>query len=220
MLEKQKQLLVDYGNKMLAKGLTTSTGGNLSLYVRDQGVMLITPSSVEYTKITTKDIVEMSLDGEQLSAKHRKPSSEWRMHAQVYAAREDINAMFHSHAVHCAAISTVGPLPAIDYLVAFGGSHEVPVTGYAQYGTEELANNSTAVLKKDYYAVLLRNHGINTIGRTLGAAFERLELLNFCAEMYVKANIVGKPSIIAKEEMMKLVEVFKTAAYGIVDEVE
>lgn len=218
MFEKQKQLLVDYGNKMIAKGLTTSTGGNISLYIRDKGVMLVTPSSVEYENVSVEDIVEMTLDGEQLSAKHQKPSSEWRMHAQVYQVRDDVNAMFHSHAVNCAAMSTVGPLPAIDYLVAFGGSYEVPLTGYAQYGTEALAKNSTEVLKKDYYAVLLRNHGINTIGKTLGAAFTRLELLNFCAEMYIKAKIIGEPSIISKDEMLKLVDVFKEAAYGISDD--
>lgn len=218
MFEKQKQLLVDYGLRMLDKNLTTSTGGNISLYVREEGVMLVTPSSVEYEKITKDDIVEMTLDGKQLSANHRKPSSEWRMHAQVYQNRDDVNAMFHSHAVNCAAISTVGPLPAIDYLVAFGGSHEVPLAGYAQYGTQELAEKSTEILKKDYYAVLLKNHGINTIGKTLGSAFTRLELLNFCADMYIKAKIVGEPSIIPQDEMVKLVDVFKNMAYGITDE--
>ena len=213
MYEKEKKLIIEYANKLIQRKLTTSTGGNISIYIRKDKVMLITPTFIEYHLLKVDDIVEMRLDGEQLSAMHYKPSSEWRMHSIVYKNREDINVFIHAHAVHCAVVSTFGPLPAIDYLVAFGGSYEIPRTDYATYGSMELANNSWKYLK-DHYAVLLRNHGINTIGATLVDTFMRLELLEFCSQMYVKASAMGKPDLIDRKEMMKMVQIFHKATYG------
>ena len=75
----QKQELIDYGNKLIADGYTLGTGGNLSTYIRQDEVMLITPSGIPFDKIELPDIVTMRLDGTIVQG-HRRPSSEWRMH--------------------------------------------------------------------------------------------------------------------------------------------
>ena len=159
---------------------------------------------MEYDKIEVNDIIEMKLDGTQLAGMHLMPSSEWKMHVMVYKNRKDINAFIHSHPIYSMAVAATGPLPSANFLVALSGNHEVPLADYATYGSQELADNSWKYLKK-YYAVLLRNHGINVIGTELSSAFIRLELLESCAKVYIKSKILGEPNIVNKDEMNKII---------------
>ena len=142
-----------------------------------------------------------------------KPSSEKEMHAIVYRYRQELNAMIHTHCKNATALSTLGiNLPAIDYLVAFGGGKDVRVAKYATFGTKELAENALKAMQ-DRNAVLLANHGLNVCGPDLETTFAITEQLEFCCELYLKALATGKePIILADDEMKKMVGLF--AYYG------
>ena len=208
MYEKEKKEILYYVNKIISRNLAPSVGGSISMFIRDEGIILITPSFIEHEKIELNDIIEMKLDGTQLAGLHLEPSSEWKMHALVYKNRKDINAFIHSHPIYCMAVAAVGPLPASNFLIALSGNHEVPLADYATYGTSTLADNSWKYLK-DNYAVLLKNHGLNTIGKDLSAAFIRLELIEACAKVYIKSTSIGKPTIIDKKEMDSIIKSYK-----------
>lgn len=215
MYEKEKKHIIDICNKMIEKDITRETGGNVSVYIRDDNVMLITPSGIPYDIMKVEDIVEMKLDGTVLRIKDGlKPSTEWKMHAEGYKVKPSCNAFIHAHAIHSMVISTLyKSLPAIDYLIAFSGNYEVPVTEYARFGTSKLAEESSKYLSK-YYAVILANHGINVCAETLNRTFGILENLELCAELYCKAKTLGEPKIIDKDEMLKLTKIFLKAGYG------
>ena len=92
----QRQELVDGGNNLLNLGLTKGTGGNLSIFIREEKLMLITPSGIEYPKLKPEDMVLMDLNGNVVEG-DLKPSSEHRMHSIIYENRDDIDAVVHSH---------------------------------------------------------------------------------------------------------------------------
>ena len=212
---KEKKLIVDVCNKMIAKKITRETGGNVSIFMRKQKVVLITPSGIPYDVMKPEHIVEMTPKGKILYvATGQKPSVEWDMHLEAYKVKPSCNAFIHAHAINSMVVSTIyKSLPAIDYLVAFSGNFEVPVTQYKRFGTKAIALESAKYLQH-YYAVILANHGINVCAETLNRALGIVENLELCAELYIKSKMLGNPQIIDKNEMVKLVTIFKKAGYG------
>lgn len=99
-----RKLLVDYGKKLLDKNLVAGTSGNLSIRGEDENTFYITPSGIDYLKITEKDIVKINSKGESLD-KFRKPSSEWRMHIEIYKSYPNYNAVVHTHSTIATAFS-------------------------------------------------------------------------------------------------------------------
>lgn len=211
ILQDERQQIADYGRKLINDGLTTGTGGNLSLFNRELGLFAIKPSGMEYAEITSKDVVVMDLHGRIVDG-DRKPSSEVGMHRILYEKRLDINGVVHTHSPNATALSCLGlPLPAIHYLIAFSGSHEVPCTPYVPFGTPELAQLAWDFLGKGY-GVLLGNHGLLTAGPTLDYAYSATEELEFCCELYLKTLALGGGKILSKEDIAVVLEKFST--YG------
>lgn len=211
MLEFEKIQLVEYGKRIFSEGLTRSTGGNLSIFNRKNNLMAITPSGIPYFDTRVEDIVIMDLDNNIIEG-NKKPSSEFYMHSIVYKSRDDVDSMIHMHSTFCVTLSVLRkPLPAVDYLVALCGGPQVPIATYASYGTPELANNAIVALGK-LNAVLLSNHGINVVGKTMADTYYLADQLEFCAEIYLRALSCGTPYILEDEEMLKMVDKFVT--YG------
>lgn len=211
LLQEEREELVKYGKLIIQAGLTKGTGGNFSVYNREQGLMAITPSGIPYMVMTPEDIVIMDLNGHVVEGT-LIPSSEHEMHATVYREREDVNAMVHMHSTFCTTLSALNePLPAIDYLVAFSGDKEVKCAEYATYGTPELAANAMKAMGKQN-AVLLANHGLNAVAGNMMMAFAIAEQIEFCAEVYIRARSAGTPVILSDEEMTMMVKRF--ANYG------
>ena len=106
---------------MISSGLTKGTGGNISIFNREQGLVAISPSGLEYYETKPEDVVILNLDGEVVEGE-RKPSSELDMHLIYYRNREDINALVHTHSPYAKTIASLGwELPAVSYLIAFAG---------------------------------------------------------------------------------------------------
>lgn len=210
LLEQERTQIADYGKKLIEHGLTKGTGGNISIYHRDQQLFAISPSGLSYMETEPKDVVVINLDGEIVDGE-RKPSSEIEMHRIFYQQREDINAVVHTHSPFATTVSALHwDLPAASYLVAFAGKN-VRCAEYATFGTRELAEKAFKAMK-DRKAVLLANHGLLAGAENLEQAFNIAEEIEYCAEIFVRARSIGDPVIIPDPEMEHLVEKFKT--YG------
>lgn len=210
LMEKERDELIKYGRKLVDTDLTKGTGGNLSVYDREQNLVAITPSGIDFYEIQPEDIVIMKLDGEVVEGK-RKPSSEWVMHKVFYERREDIDSVIHAHTTYSTVLATLRwELPASHYMIAVAGPN-VKVAEYASYGTPELAENAFEAMQ-NRKAVLLANHGIIGGEKDLMNAFNVIEEVEYCSKIYVKAKSIGEPVVLDDEEMDTMDERFKT--YG------
>lgn len=209
-MEKARLELIEYGKKLVNAGLTKGTGGNLSVFDRKNKLVAITPSGIDFFEIQPEDIVIIDLDGKTVEGK-RIPSSEWEMHLMPYREREDIDAVIHAHTMYATVLACLHQeLPATHYMIAVAGP-TVRCADYATYGSHELAVNAAKAMK-DRRAVILANHGILAGANDLLNAFNIIEEIEYCSEVYCKAKAIGEPVILPPEEMSLMAEKFKT--YG------
>lgn len=210
-LQNERQKVLEYCQLLLKSGLTKGTGGNISIYVPEENCVVISPSGMAYEALTAKDIVLIDLNGNLIEGDN-KPSSEWPMHVAVYKQRPELLAVVHTHSVFAKTLACLREdLPAISYLVAVAGKM-VKCAEYASFGTPELAKNALAAMEHSK-AVLLANHGLLAAGQNIEEAFNIAEVIELCAEVYVRGRGIGKPVILDNVEMENMVEGFKT--YGI-----
>ncbi len=210
LMKSQREQLVEYGKKLITSGLTKGTGGNLSIFDREQKLIAITPSGIDYFNIKPEDIAIMDIDGEQIEGS-KAPSSEFEMHRIFYEKRTDIDAIIHTHTIYATTISCLRwQLPAVHYMIALAGK-DVRCAEYATFGTKELAENAFEAMK-DRKAVLLANHGLLAGANNLENAFNVTEEIEYCAELYYRTKSIGEPIILSDKEMELMSEKFKT--YG------
>lgn len=207
---KERKLVVEFGRKLVTSGLTTGSGGNLSLINRRQGLVAIGPSGVDYFEITPGLVVLVDLEGNQVDGPGC-PSSELGFHLALYQDRPEAMAVVHTHSPYATTLACLGwELPPAHYLVGFAGA-KVPVAPYHTYGTPELARAVVETMR-GYNAVLLANHGLAAVGATLPRAFAVAEEIEFAARVYYQAKAVGRPKILSPRQMEKVLAKFET--YG------
>lgn len=210
VMEKEKQLLINYGRKLVTDKYTVGTGGNLSIFNRELNLMAITPSGIDFFDIEPEDIVIMKTDGTIVES-DRKPSSEWVMHKLYYERRTDLNCVIHAHTVYSTILAELRwRLPASHYMLAVAGK-DVRCADYATYGTVELAENAFKAME-NRRAVFLANHGVLVGHDTIANAYNVLEQVEYCANIYVRAKNIGEPVVLDDAEMEMMQERFKT--YG------
>lgn len=207
---KERQLLVDYGKQMIGEKLTTGTGGNLSIYIREDNVMLITPSGIPYMDTLPEDIVLMTLDGEILEG-DRKPSSEYDMHCIFYKNTDNINSVVHTHSEFATVFACLQQdiLP-LHYIIGSVGK-KIRCCKYETFGTKELAQTVYDTIGEDK-GLLLGNHGTIAVGEDLASAFSVAKDIEFIAKLYYRALSIGKPVLLDDEQLSEVVEKFGT--YG------
>ncbi|MCQ4924056.1 L-fuculose-phosphate aldolase [Tissierella carlieri] len=202
--------IVEYGKRLVTSRLTKGTGGNLSIYNREKKLFCISPTGIDYFDIKPEDVVVMDLEGKIIEG-DKKPSSEVEMHRIFYANRKDIDAIIHTHTMYATTLACLNwSLPPVHYMVALAGL-DVRCAKYATYGTKELAENAFEAMR-DRYAVLLANHGLLAGAKDLANAFNITEEIEYCAELYYRTKAIGEPVILPEEEMVLMLEKFKT--YG------
>ena len=191
-------------------GFCPSKSGNVSARLRDG--LLITPSGLPYAGMQPGDIVEIDLCG-TVRAGARKPSSEWPFHTTIYKAREDAQAIVHTHSPMATALSCAREgIPAFHYMIALCGGSDVRCAEYATFGTQALADNAVAALR-DRKAVLLANHGVIALGQSLDGAHAIAAEVENLATQYLALLAAGlKPVVLGKAEMKRVAEKF--AGYG------
>jgi L-fuculose-phosphate aldolase len=203
-----RQAIIEAALEMEGLGLTRGSSGNISL--RSEGGFLVTPSGMPPRTLQPEDLVEMAMDGTWSGS--RKPSSEWRFHRDIYAARPEIAAIVHSHPPFGIALASHGRgIPAFHYMVAMAGGRDIRCAPYATYGTQELSNYAVAAME-GRFACLLANHGMIAAGKNLERAVALAVEVESLAEGYWRALQIGEPVILGDAEMDLVIEKFKS--YG------
>lgn len=198
-LQREREEIVEYGNRLVEAKLTKGTGGNLSIYNRTEGLMAISPSGIDYARIQPQDVVVLDLQGNLIEG-DKKPSSELDLHRIFYQRRTDISAMIHTHTMFATTLACLHwDLPAVHYMVALAGRN-VRCAEYATFGTQELAENAFEAMR-DRKAVLLANHGLLAGAQNLANAFNITEEIEYVAELYYRTRGIGEPKILSDEEM-------------------
>ena len=186
-----RQEIVDKSLQAFREGLFSGTSGNMSCRIAPDE-MLITPTSVRYEELRAQDIVRMKLDGTVLEGALR-PSSEWRMHAAVYRAYGETNAVFHTHAPYATAFAGVRrsiPAVLIETRIFLGG--EVRCAPYAAPGTEAVGENAVPALR-GRGGCTLANHGVLAVGGDLAQAYLRAEYSEDTAKICTLSRALGTP---------------------------
>ncbi len=210
LLEPERKTVVEFGKKMLFSGLTTGTGGNLSIFNKNEKLIAISPSGIEYSVMKPYDVVVVEPDGKICNG-DKKPSSEINFHLGLYEKRQDISAIIHTHSPYATTIACMGlEIPPVHYLVGFSGK-KVPLAPYETFGTKALSENIRETIDS-YNAVLLENHGLIAIGKNMEMAFTVAEEIEFVARIYFQTKAAGIPKILPDKEMEKVMEKFKS--YG------
>ena len=206
--QRRRREIIDTARRMNALGLNRGTSGNIS--ARVDGGLLITPSGIPYEECRPGDIVEMGMDG--TSDDGRQPSSEWRFHRDILAARPEVGAVVHAHSTFATTLACLGRgIPAFHYMIAVAGGRDIRCAPYATFGTQALSDAAVKALE-GRRACLLANHGMIVVGQALKAALALAVEVEALAEQYWRVLQVGEPTLLDDAEMDVVVEKFK--AYG------
>ncbi len=211
-----REQLVDCARRMQASGINQGTSGNLS--VRIAGGMLITPSSLPYEQMQPSDLVALDLKGEPLfipadGRPQRRPTSEWRLHADVLASRPEVQAVLHCHSIHATALACHGrDIPPFHYMTAVAGGHDIRCAPYATFGTQELSDGVVQALE-GRLACLMAQHGQVAVGPTLDKALALAVEVETLARIYLQALALGEPPLLSGEQMEQVRHQFRTLLY-------
>lgn len=201
--------LVAAARGMNARGLNQGTAGNVSARVEDG--LLITPSAVPYDELAADDIVHLAPDGQVIEGV-RRPSTEWRLHAGILAARPAVGAVVHAHPPFTTVLACLRRgIPAFHYMVAVAGGDSIRCADYATFGTAELARYAVAALE-GRRACLLANHGVVALGVSPAAALALATEVEALAAQYCRALQTGEPVLLSRAEMAEVLTRFRT--YG------
>lgn len=204
-----REELVVTARRMSELGLTPGMSGNVS--VRSASGFLVTPSGMPYSELRGTDAVEVRADG-SLRPGQRAPSTEWRLHRDIYAARPDAQAIVHTHSLFCTTVACLRrPIPALHYVIVLAGSDEIPCAEYATFGSPELATSVVRALGGGQ-ACLMANHGMVALGSTLAAALRLAAEIETLAAQYWHAAQLGSPYVLDRDELQRVRHRF--AEYG------
>jgi L-fuculose-phosphate aldolase len=201
--------LVATARRMSELGLAPGTSGNAS--ARTAHGFLVTPSGMPYDQLRGDDTVAIDADG-AIRPGQRAPSTEWRLHRDIFAARPDAQAIVHTHSLYCTSVACLRrPIPAIHYMMILAGTDEIPCADYATFGTAELAAAVVRALGAGR-ACLMANHGMVALGDSLAAALRLAADVETLAAQYWHAAQIGQPHVLASDELDRVRRQF--AGYG------
>jgi L-ribulose-5-phosphate 4-epimerase len=184
--------IVEAAQELSRKGYLMATGGNLSMRIPGREAFAVTPSDFDYERMTPGDVCVLDFDLRALEGE-RKPSVESAMHAGIYMARGDVNAVVHTHQVYASALALMRtPIPALfDEQVRFLG-RSVELIAYAPSGTGMLKNAIVRHIRNRHNAYLMQNHGALCFGLDLERAVHNVEILEKCALAYLLTQMADK----------------------------
>lgn len=206
LYSKEKKIVCDAGRQLMERGLVEGTWGNCSLRIDDR-LMAVTPSGRRYEDMTPNDIVVMDYHTLGVIGKI-KPSSEKKVHAELYKTRKEINAVIHTHQPHASTVAaarrTVPPI-LDDQAQILGPS--VRCADYALPNTKKIVKTTIRALK-GRYAALMANHGAITLGRTMEEAIVAALVLEKACKAFIQAEFIGGARGINKIEAWMMHKVY------------
>lgn len=204
--KEERRAVARFMRRLYRHGLTTTSGGNISLRVSDDRIV-ITPSATDKGMMRWSEVGILSIEGENLTP-DLKPSIESEMHLSIFRKR-DVKAIVHAHPVFATAFtamkSKIDTNLTAEACAILGDPVFVP---YALMGTKELAD-----IVSDYISrsdiLLLENHGILSVGSNLLQAFDRIEVLENAAKMTVINRVMGKSRPLLSKRIDEIKRIFQ-----------
>lgn len=202
-----KQLILDIGKRLWQRGYIAANDGNITVRISENEIMT-TPTGVSKGFMTPDMIIKMDMDGKILTPSNKfKPSSEVKMHMEVYRQREDIKSVVHAHPPFCTSFAVAGiPLDKCVLPEAILTLGAVPIAAYGTPSTMEIPDSIKAIIQNSD-AVLLANHGALTLGTDLLSAYHRMETLEHSAEIVHKSIQLGNVNVIPTDQVNKLMDI-------------
>jgi L-fuculose-phosphate aldolase len=205
--KKERKKVARFMRRLYIQGLTTTSGGNISLKISDD-IILITPSATDKGRMRWKEVGVMTIIGENLTPE-LKPSIECEMHLSIYKKKKNVSAIVHAHPLFASAYTAmkckIDTNLTAEARAICGDPCFVP---YALMGTKELASiASENIASSDI--LLLENHGVLTTGSSLLQAFDKLEVLENAAKMTMIVEIMGKKKPLSKTRIIELDKLFR-----------
>ncbi len=198
--------ILDIGRRMWSRGFVAANDGNISVRT-GKNELLTTPTGVSKGHMLPGMIIRMDMDGNVLGhSGGYRPSSEVKMHIQVYRQRDDVGAVVHAHPPYCTSFAVAGiPLDKMILPEAVLTLGAVPLAPYGTPSTSEIPESIRPIIENSD-AVLLANHGALTLGADLTTAYFRMETLEHSAHIYHLALRLGNANVIPPTEIEKLME--------------
>ncbi|MCX7796436.1 MAG: L-ribulose-5-phosphate 4-epimerase [bacterium] len=200
MLEKLKEEVCEMNLELARNRLVTMFSGNVSGRDPETNYVVIKPSGMSYRNMKPEDMVVVDISGNVVEGVH-KPSVDTLTHLYIYKHRLDINGITHTHSNYATSFAALGQSIPV-YLTAmaddFGGP--VPCTDYAPVGSEAIGKEILRVIGKSP-AVLVKNHGVFTVGKSPSEALKIAVMLEDIAKTIHLALLRGKPEEIPPEEV-------------------
>ncbi len=192
--QEARKLVKEAGVKMLEQNLVQGTWGNISLKISDDK-MLVTPSAMDYIKMTPDDLVVVDINTLEYDKSGPKPTSEKKIHAAIYRTHPEATAVMHSHPSYgCSIASARLELPIVNEEMQKLIGTSIPTAKYGLPGTKGLTNAVVTAMqgKKACFAA---NHGVFACGKDMDEAFEIYRVLELSAKQYIEeqcAKALGK----------------------------
>ena len=189
-MNRHKQAVADCMNRLYRQGLTTTSGGNISLRVSDD-LILLTPSATDKGNMSAAEIAEIGLDGTNHTP-HLKPSIETSMHTEIYKHHPHAQAIVHAHPPMASTfVAARKPINTRLIAEAYAIVGEPEYAPYELMGSDALADSVAGCMTKDTLCVLMENHGVLCVGDNLLQAFDRIEVLENTARINLEIGKIG-----------------------------
>ncbi len=202
LLEALRAVICHLHAELPRNNLVAWTSGNVSGRDPESGLVVIKPSGIRYEDLTAEAICVVDLDGKLIEGKY-KPSSDTFAHVYVYRHRSDVNGIVHTHSTFATAWAAAGkPIPPVLTAICdeFGGA--IPVGAYARIGNDEIGQEILRSIGSSP-AILMKNHGVFTVGRTAEAAVKAAVMVEDVARTVYYAMQLGQPDEIPPEEIAR-----------------
>jgi len=199
MLEELKKEICEYNLELPRRGLVVMTSGNVSGCDPETNLVVIKPSGVKYATMHPEDLVVVDLNGKKVEGK-LKPSVDTESHLYIYRNRPDVFGVCHTHSTFASVFAALGmPIPAVLTTTAMLGG-EVPLGEFVPVGEAEIGKE---VVEKigDKKAIILKNHGVFTIGKDAYHATKMAIEVEEIAKITYHALLMGKPNVLTDEQI-------------------
>jgi L-ribulose-5-phosphate 4-epimerase len=202
MLEGLREEVWKLNLELPRHNLVVWTSGNVSGRDFESGLVVIKPSGVPYQELTRSGLVIVDLDGQVVEG-DLDPSVDTATHLYIYRHRPDVGGVVHTHSPYATSFAALGrPIPV--YLTAiadeFGGP--IPLGAYAQIGGEEIGREIVRSIGESP-AILMKNHGVFTVGPTPRAAVKAAAMVEDVAKTVHLALLLGSPDVIPEQEVAR-----------------